>query len=98
MNLATARHCLALLAALGATLTAGEIAVGGEIQLASLFGDQMVLQRDQPVPVWGWAQPGETIQVQFADQEVSTQAGDNGRWQLTLKPMPASAAAPIRSP
>ena len=34
-----------------------------------VFGDHMVLQRGQPVPVWGWAQPGETVTVTFAGQK-----------------------------
>ena len=30
-----------------------------DVKLASIFGDSMVLQREMPVPVWGWAEPGE---------------------------------------
>ena len=39
-----------------------------ELKLAGVFGDHMVLQRDKPVPVWGWAEPGEQVTVEFAGQ------------------------------
>ena len=38
-----------------------------ELKLSSLFSDGMVLQRDQSVPVWGWADPGSKVMVSFAD-------------------------------
>ena len=37
-----------------------------DLQLPKLFGDHMVLQRDKPIKVWGWANPGETVSVEFA--------------------------------
>jgi sialate O-acetylesterase len=62
-----------------------------ELRLAGLFADQMVLQREQPVPVWGWANPGEAITVQFAGQSKTQTADANGKWFVTLDPMHASA-------
>ena len=56
-----------------------------------MFGDHMVLQREIPVPVWGKAEPGDTITVRFAGQEVQTRATQDGKWMLQLPPMPASA-------
>ena len=32
-----------------------------DVRLPAIFGDHMVLQRNFPVPVWGWADPGETV-------------------------------------
>jgi sialate O-acetylesterase len=43
------------------------------------------------VPVWGRADPGEVIRVEFAGQTKSTTAGADGRWLVRLDPMPASA-------
>ena len=36
------------------------------LKLATLFSDHMVLQRELPVPIWGWAKPGEEVTVEFA--------------------------------
>ncbi|MGC6506474.1 MAG: sialate O-acetylesterase [Coraliomargaritaceae bacterium] len=49
----------------------------------------MVFQRGQINPVWGKAAPGEQIVIRIADQEHRTLAGENGRWKIKLKPMPA---------
>ena len=54
------------------------------------FSDHMVLQREKPVAVWGWADPGEKVTVTFAEQSVATTADAKGEWRVNLKPMPAS--------
>jgi len=46
---------------------------------ADVFTDHMILQRDKPVPIWGWATPGETVKVSFAGQEKHVTAGDDGK-------------------
>jgi sialate O-acetylesterase len=51
----------------------------------------MVLQRDKPVPVWGWAAPGVAVKVTFGRQVKNAVTDVNGRWQLLLDPLPASA-------
>ncbi len=51
-----------------------------------LFTDGAVLQRGQPVPVWGTARNGEKVTVDFAGQKVSTTAAD-GKWSVNLKPL-----------
>lgn len=61
------------------------------LELASPFGDHMVLQRDHPLPIWGSAQPGETVTVEFAGQTAAATADSDGRWRATLPPLPASA-------
>jgi sialate O-acetylesterase len=62
-----------------------------EIKLPALFSDHVVLQRDVPVPVWGWAEAGEEIRVEFAGQSKTAQAGADGRWMVKLDPLAASA-------
>ncbi|MBM4050569.1 MAG: hypothetical protein FJ279_36195, partial [Planctomycetes bacterium] len=62
-----------------------------ELRLASIFADHAILQRDRPVPVWGRAEPGETIAVEFAGQKKTATADASGRWRVTLDAMPASA-------
>ena len=58
-----------------------------ELRLPSLFSDHMVLQRDEPVPVWGWAEPGEEVHVVFAGQTKATTTDESGRWQVKLDPL-----------
>ena len=62
---------------------------GGELRLAALFGDHMVLQREMPVPVWGWAAPAEQVTVAFAGQRVAATADAHGRWRVELAPLRA---------
>jgi len=51
----------------------------GELELGSPFGDHMVLQHDQPVKIWGWAEPGESVTVTLKQQSVSRNGFDFGR-------------------
>jgi sialate O-acetylesterase len=62
-----------------------------EPTLAPAFGDNMVLQRDQPLPVWGQAEAGEKISVRFAGQAKTTTADSAGNWKIILDALPASA-------
>ncbi len=62
-----------------------------EFSLAFIFQDHMVLQRDMPVNVWGWADPGAEVKLSFAGQEKTTISGQDGKWEIALDPMPASA-------
>ena len=55
-------------------------------QPASLFSDHMVIQRDAAVPVWGTAEPDDEVTVKFSGQSVTTNAGNDGTWKLSLKP------------
>jgi sialate O-acetylesterase len=51
----------------------------------------MVIQREKPVAVWGWADPDESVTVSFAGRSQSAKAGTEGRWTLKLDPLAASA-------
>ncbi len=62
-----------------------------DVEPADMFGDNMVLQREMLVPVWGRAEVGETVTVQFAEQSKSCKTGKNGKWMLKLDPLVASA-------
>ncbi|MEI6175825.1 MAG: hypothetical protein WCS43_02940 [Verrucomicrobiota bacterium] len=57
-----------------------------EVKPNPLFADGAVLQRGQPVPIWGTARDGEKVTVEIDNQKVSTIAAD-GKWSLTLKPL-----------
>lgn len=58
-----------------------------DVSLPALFGNGMVLQRDQPVPVWGWASPQEAVTVTFRNQTLTTQADADGKWKVQLQPL-----------
>ena len=70
-------------------LTAGSLLA--DVKLASPFTDHMVLQRELPVPVWGWADPGEQITVSFAGQKKTTTTAADGKWRIDLAALTASA-------
>lgn len=59
--------------------------------LHPLFSDGAVLQREVKVPVWGWAEPGEKVTVEFGGQRKSATAGADGKWLLALDAMKVSA-------
>jgi len=59
------------------------------VRLPALVGDHMVLQRNAPVPVWGWAAPGEQVTVSFRGQRYLATPTATGRWQVTLPALPA---------
>lgn len=60
--------------------------VRADVRLPGVFSDHMVLQQGMPLKVWGWADPGEAVSVQFRKQRVATTADSVGRWTLTLRP------------
>ena len=55
-----------------------------EVRLPAVFSDHMVLQRSNVAPVWGWAEPGEKVTVQFAGQTKNAIAGDKGKWLVRI--------------
>jgi sialate O-acetylesterase len=65
-------------------------ALRADVACPPIFGDHMVLQRDQPVVIWGSAAADEAVTVEFAGQSKSSHADGAGRWQVMLDSMPAS--------
>jgi sialate O-acetylesterase len=59
------------------------------MRLAGMFSDHMVVQRDRPVPVWGWAPPGTAIRVSLAGAVAEAQTDSKGRFRAVLSPVPA---------
>ena len=64
-------------------------AARGEVSLATVFADHMVLQRGRAVPVWGSAAAGEQVGVSIGKQTRSTKADAAGLWKVMLEAMPA---------
>ncbi|MEC7726553.1 MAG: hypothetical protein VYD05_13620, partial [Planctomycetota bacterium] len=78
-------------AALLTTLFAHGFVLGQAPGFARVFDDHMVLQRDEPVRVWGWGDAGATAVVRFGAQERAATVAIDGRWEVLLDAMPASA-------
>lgn len=57
---------------------------GHALEFAKPFGDFMVLPHDQPIPIWGRAEPGSEVTVNFANQSKSARCKDDGQWHLML--------------
>ena len=58
--------------------------VVAQISLPYIFSDNMVLQRGQKMPIWGFSSPNETIKVAFKKQLKETKANEKGEWMVYL--------------
>lgn len=62
-----------------------------DVKLSAMFSDNMVLQRNKNVPIWGTADPGEAVTVKMGDKAIAkTVAGPNGQWRVALPPQAAA--------
>jgi sialate O-acetylesterase len=60
-----------------------------ETLLHAMFADHAVLQRGQPISVYGWAKPGADVRVQLGNAMATARAGTDGRWRAALPAMTA---------
>jgi sialate O-acetylesterase len=75
---------------LAAAVLVGSAALhAAEVSLANIFNDNMVVQRDRPVPVWGWADPGTAVSVAFNGKSETAKADASGKWLVRLAALPA---------
>ncbi|MCL4207397.1 MAG: hypothetical protein KJ000_33355 [Pirellulaceae bacterium] len=65
-------------------------AIGQGLCVSNIFQTNMVVQREKPLNIWGWADPGEEVTVSFAGQQAKAQAAADRSWQVTLDSMPAN--------
>ncbi|MFT6855852.1 MAG: sialate O-acetylesterase [Cyclobacteriaceae bacterium] len=57
-----------------------------EIRVAGLFTDNMVLQQNSNVPIWGWATAGSSVKVETSwGEKVTASATDDGKWEVAIK-------------
>lgn len=71
-------------------LTSGNL-MYSQVRPNHIFDNNMVLQRDQPIRIWGSAAPLEKIKIEFGGQIKSANANKQGEWFIYLDPMIASA-------
>ncbi|WP_310588588.1 sialate O-acetylesterase [Dyadobacter psychrophilus] len=62
--------------------------VFAQVRLPKLVSDNMVLQRDQPITIWGWAAPKEKVTVTFKNKSKGAVTGADGKWAITLPAQP----------
>lgn len=60
------------------------LTVTAKVKTSSLFSDNMVIQQNQPIKIWGVADPNETVEVEFLNQKKKTKADNNGNWSVIL--------------
>ncbi|MBN1418046.1 MAG: hypothetical protein JXP34_04680, partial [Planctomycetes bacterium] len=68
-------------------------ATAGTLRLHGIFSSHMVIQRDKPIAIWGWAEAGRKVSVRFGQEGAEATAdGETGRWQVTFPARRADAA------
>ena len=70
-------------------LIVGAVPLSGQLKLPRLISDGVVLQRNAPVTVWGWASQNRSVSVRFVDSTYSATADSAGAWNIVLAPMNA---------
>lgn len=61
--------------------------VQAKVVLPTIYSDGMVLQRNQPIRIWGQAAPKEKVIVTFAGQQQVVNANTDGHWETRLSPL-----------
>lgn len=60
-----------------------------QLRLPAIFGDGMVMQRNMPIPVWGWGTPGEKVKVTLSGKTKTVKVGKDGKWKVSFPAMKA---------
>src|SRR6186713_3180852 len=81
------RSILPVIAVLASTI----LPASADVTLSPIIGSHMVLQRDSACPIWGWADQGEDVTVEFAGQKQTAKPDADGKWMVKLQPMKANA-------
>ena len=63
-----------------------------DVRLPQVLSDHMVLQREMPVRIWGWAEPGEQVTVTINKASKTTKTDANSNWEVQLPAMKAGGA------
>ena len=79
-------HAPAICLAFGCLFLAGF--ARAELKLGTTFTDNMVLQRDRDVTIWGESEPGSSISIHFGTSSASAVADARGHWNTSFKPLP----------
>ena len=88
LDYSSASQYLTTLALATSVLVACDSA-NAELSLPKIFGNNMLVQRSEPVRVWGKCDPKGTVQVSFGARNAIAHAAADGSWQISLEPLPA---------
>jgi sialate O-acetylesterase len=69
-----------------AILSATPAIIRADVTMPTVFGDHMVLQQDAKLPVWGWADPGETVKVCLGSENLTAITAADGTWRVEFPP------------
>ena len=83
-NKPSAGHCRKSRLLLLATAVLSAMPAAADVRLPKIFTDNMMLQRDQPVRVWGWADAGEAVSIALSGKSAAARADATGRWAVEL--------------
>ena len=61
----------------------------GGLQMPNVFANDMVLQRNKPIPFFGTANANDEITVQFSKQTKKVKSDSDGKWKIVFDPLPA---------
>lgn len=76
-------------------LAGGNTILRADVTLPTVLADHMVIQRNRPVHLWGVADPGETVTVEFRGNQSSIIANKLGQWSVYLPPEEAGGPFPL---
>lgn len=65
-------------------------AIGEGLSVSNVFQSNMVLQRDKPIKLWGWADPGDKVTITFQGESKAGKANQKGAWEITIAPKSAN--------
>ena len=62
-----------------------------KLKVHGIFRSHMVIQREEPITIWGWAPGGTAVEVSFGGKTATNKAaGKAGRWEVKFDPQPAN--------
>ncbi|MFT6178000.1 MAG: sialate O-acetylesterase [Akkermansiaceae bacterium] len=70
-------------------------AVGEGLCVSNAFQNNMVLQRDKAIKIWGWAAPGEKVTVSLGGKSAEATADAKRAWEVSLPALPANSAPQV---
>ncbi len=80
------RNWMAVMAGVVAAVSVGSGRAQAEIRLPKMLSAHAVLQRERPIHIWGWSDPGACVRIRFHAQEAPACANAIGMWSTYLKP------------
>ena len=89
------KKCLSYCAVLLSLLLAASSVprADADVTLPKVLGSHMVLQRDRPLPIWGWAAPDEEVAVKLDEATATAKADSKGNWKVVLPAVKADGKA-----